>query len=426
MQVFFILLSMLAATVGETQDMPGTASRYFKEAKAISDKDNGKCWGHKLYGPMIFVDKQTGMAVANEPDSAGSFQKNNDVFVGTVPKNFGSNTAVPWGGKLWTVILWPLPADKYERANIMMHELFHQLQLRIGLPAPSPALDHLDKFEGRLLLNLELEAFRKVINNYPHFSRADLQNALAMRLYRYQKFPQADSLEHLLETNEGMATFTGFTLSGLNEKDAKQFINKKINEFYTNQTYVRSLGYVTGYLYGYLLSKKNPEWNKNIAKSFHQQLAELYKLELKPPLENAYADIAQKNKYGYAGIYAAEKSREEKRILLQAANRKKFVEGPVLELPTSGMNINFNPNEVQVLEGVGPIYPSLTIKADWGMLEVTKGGALIKDWMTIYIPLPPDFKHTKNLQTSDWKLELKNGWTITPGKRNGDYKVIKQ
>lgn len=373
-------------------------NQYFRETKMISENDNGKLWGQKLYGPMIFVDRNTGWAVANEQDSAKEFRQSGEVFIGKVPKTFGSNTAKQWGGKVWTVILWPLPKDKNERANLMMHELFHQFQLRTGMPAYSPACDHLDKFEGRVLLRLELESLRRVINAYPNYSRSDIQDALAMRRLRYQEFPQADSLEHLLEMNEGLATFTGFILSGVND------INKKIDEFYANQTFVRSLGYVTGYVYGYLLSKKNPAWNKEL-KSFDAQLMKLYNIQLPASLKRTYDRLIKINK----SMYAFERSREEKRIALQKEYRKKFVDGPVLELPAIDMNINFDPNEVQVLEGVGPIYPSLTIKAAWGTLEVRKGGALIRDWMKVYVPWPQ----------KDWELELKEEWEIH------DFKVVK-
>ncbi|HYC27976.1 MAG TPA: hypothetical protein VEB42_04155 [Chitinophagaceae bacterium] len=414
-----VLILLAASTCKAQAILEDSISRYFREAKAISEKDNGKCWGEKLYGPMILVDQNTGWAVANEQDPAKEFSKSGDVYIGKVPRTFGSNTAKQWGGKLWTVILWPLPKDKKERANLMMHELFHQFELRKGMPAYSPVCDHLDRSEGRLLLKLELEALRKVINDYPNHSRSDLQNALAMRKYRYQKFPQADSLEHSLEMNEGLATFTGFILSGMDVKD----INRKIDEFYNNETYVRSLGYVTGYVYGYLLSRKYPAWNKEM-KNFDEQLMKLYHVQLPASPEKTYNAIAKNNKYGFSSIYAVERSREEKRLAIERENREKFIDGPVLELPAVEMNINFNPNEVQVLEGVGPVYPSLIMKAAWGVLEVSKGGALVKDWIKVYVPLPEGFNiGQRNIQTADWKLELKDGWMIIPGKRKGDYLV---
>ena len=393
------LLLVLPAICNAQTILEDSIARYFREAKIISEKDNGRLWGQKLYGPMILVDRNTGWAVANEQDSAKEFRKHGEVFIGKVPKTFGSNTAKQWGGKLWTIILWPLPKDEHERADLMMHELFHQLQLRTGMPAYSPACDHLDKFEGRVLLKLELELLRKAINTN---SKADIQNALAMRQLRYKKFPHADSLEHALEMNEGLATYTGFILSGVND------INKKIDDFYNNQTFVRSLGYVTGYVYGYLLSKKNPTWNREL-KSFDEQLMRLYNIHLPASLEKTYEKLIKT----YKPIYAFERSREEKRVAIQKEYRKKFVDGPVLELPGIDMNINFDPNKVQVLEGVGPVYPSLIIKAAWGTLEVHKGGALVKDWMTVYVPWPQ----------KDWQLELKDGWKIVPGKRTGDYRL---
>src|ERR1041385_7400164 len=114
----FIILCLIPLTVaGQSIDSSATlASQYFKEARAISERDNGKLWGRKMYGPIVLVDRSTGNAIANEPDSAGVFKKIGEVFLGSVPKSFGSNTAKRWGGKIWTVILWPLPKDEYNRA----------------------------------------------------------------------------------------------------------------------------------------------------------------------------------------------------------------------------------------------------------------------------------------------------------------------
>jgi hypothetical protein len=420
------------------------ASQYFKEAREISNKDNGRLWGKNLYGPMIFVDINTGKGISNEPDSANTFTKAADVFMGSVPRSFGSNTARIWGGKIWTVILWPLPKDKYERAYVMMHELFHQLQKNIGLPDYNTISEHLDKFDGRLLLKLELEALRKVINDYPAFSREDLQNAISLRQYRYQKFPLADSIEHALEFNEGLATFTGFILSGNNMAQSKATINKQVDEFYKNETFVRSLGYITGYMYGFLLSQNNHQWNRPISEesflkrgvtynsfkeraSFDKLILKLYRLKLPSSLPAAYNAIVLSGKYNFRSIYTFEKAREEKQLAIEKENKRKFIDGPVLELPNKNMNINFNPNEVQVLEGYGPVYPTLTCKADWGLLEVKNGGALVKDWMFVYVPLPKNFDSKQRTVLGEgWQLDLKDGWSIIEDRRKGDYKIVKQ
>lgn len=443
------LLLLLSLSISDTlfsqstDSMAAMAGEYFKEAKAISEFDNGRLWGQRLYGPMIFVNRKTKEAIANEQDSANTFNRMGDVFVGKVPASFPvSNTALFWGGKVWTVVMWPLPKDKFNRAELMMHESFHRLQKILGLPDFNTNAPHLDKFEGRLLLKLELEALRKVISAYPNFSKNDLQNALFLRQYRYQKFPGADSTEHTLELNEGLATFTGFVLSRRNLEQSKKAINSEIDNFYTNQTFVRSLGYITGSIYGFLLTEKNKQWNKPISRnkflkaeitheklrdkaSFDKLLAKHYHLNNKYNVA-AYNLIVKSGLYNYASIYAFEKLREEKRLAIFTENKRKFVDGPVLELRSVQMRFNFDPNEVQVLDGYGPVYPNFSAKADWGNLEVTSAGALFKDWAYVYVSLPGNFDPSQKLiKGIGWTLELKDGWKLVEGGRKGDFKVIK-
>lgn len=47
------------------------SSQYFAEMKAASGRDSGHLWGHALYGPMLFVDPNTQLAVANQRDGEG-------------------------------------------------------------------------------------------------------------------------------------------------------------------------------------------------------------------------------------------------------------------------------------------------------------------------------------------------------------------
>ncbi len=409
------------------------AKAFFAEAKHSADNDNGKLWQHYLYGPMIFVDPKTKEAVANEPDSAGLFKITNGVYRGTVPDNFAfANTAQHWHSKVWTVVLWPLPENRLERSNLMMHELFHQLQQITALPKTDANCQHLETMEGRLLLKVELEALKKVINDYPKFNRSDLVNALVMRAFRYQKFPGADSLEMNLEMNEGLAEATGLLLSGRTNAEMRKKLVSAINDFYQKPSFVRSMAYVTGPVYGYLLNINNKGWNKLFMQTsaqrqalfFSNLLMKNYNLSSPQNIEAAYNNIAANNLYNFDSIYAFEKNREDLRLKMLAINKAKFIDGPVLILPNANMNFVFNPNEVQVIDGYGPVYPTFSGKADWGNLEVKKGGAFIKDWMQVYVPLPPNFDDSALTVTNDnWQLELKPGWIIKNGKRAGDYEV---
>jgi len=91
------------------------------------------------------------------------------------------------------------------------------------------------------------------------------------------------------------------------------------------------------------------------------------------------------------------------------------------------MNFVFNPNEVQMIDDYGPVYPTFSIKADWGVLEVKKGGIFMQDWMKVYLPLSASLDtNNSNFENDGWQLQLKQGWKIKESKRKGDYEVVKE
>jgi hypothetical protein len=136
--------------------------------------------------------------------------------------------------------------------------------------------------------------------------------------------------------------------------------------------------------------------------------------------------VVKNNLYGYKEIYGFEKDREDRRLQLLSENKKKFIEGAVLILPNSNMNFVFNPNEVHMIYDYGPVYPTFSSKADWGILEVKKGGVFIQDWMKVYLPLSMSIDtNNSDFENDAWQLQLKQGWKIKEGKRKGDYEVVK-
>lgn len=411
------------------------AAQFFHEAKQASDKDHGQLWGRALYGPMVLVDPATHAALANEADSAHSFTDRNGVFAGKVPDDFGvANTSQNWQGRVWTIVRWPLPDDVFERRNLMMHELFHQLQQKTSLPKSDANCVHLDKFEGRLLLKLELAALKSAMASYPRINTQDLQNALIIRAWRYHQFTDADTSERSLEQNEGLAEFTGLMLSGRTPVQMKDYLVKSIDNFDRHPSFVRSMAYITGPAYGFLLSAKDPHWNKVFLQphdlsqlTFINLVCRAYHFTMPSDIETRFNRIVDAGLYQYKEIAAVEQRREDARLQTLAINRKKFIDGPVLILPNVHMNFVFNPSEVQMIDGAGPVYPTFTGKADWGVLEVTSGGAFIKDWMYVYVPLPEGVALTgAAVAAPGWKLQLNSGWTIREGKRKGDYEVVKQ
>src|ERR1700761_1781587 len=127
-----------------------TARAAFAQAKQLSDKDAGHLWGTPLYGPMIFASPVTREAVANQTDGGGVLHEADGVWTGTLPANvIVANTALWWGGKHWTMVMWPLPSNALPRGRLLAHEMYHRLQDDLHLPANSPQNPQLDTLEGR-------------------------------------------------------------------------------------------------------------------------------------------------------------------------------------------------------------------------------------------------------------------------------------
>jgi hypothetical protein len=138
------------------------AASYFKEAAAAGR--NQHIWNAAIYGHMLFVDPRSRVTYANMPDSAGIFKPDGGIYKGVLPKEvILANTAIDWQGQEWSVILWPLPANRDDRVNLMMHESFHRIQEQLGLPERSPTADHLSGMYGRIYYLLELQALKAAL-----------------------------------------------------------------------------------------------------------------------------------------------------------------------------------------------------------------------------------------------------------------------
>ena len=89
------------------------------------------------------------------------------------------------------------------------------------------------------------------------------------------------------------------------------------------------------------------------------------------------------------------------------------------------MHFSFNPNTLIPLDStLGTVYPQLQLTDEWGILDVTDGGALISPtWTTITVPAPHTTTSTE-AHGSGWRLTLTPGYIIE--RRAKDYIVKAQ
>lgn len=422
-----ILLSFQTRASAQTSSPINTtlASQYFQEADALCKRDGSKLWGISLCAPMLFVNRKTRSVVANQTDKEGFLIKKGNVFVGQLPAQMNiANTAVEWAGVKWTMMIYPLPENKARRANLMAHEMWHRVQNELGFHLSDGGNDHLDSRDGRVLLQLEWRALARALTGQGKPRRQAITDALVFRAYRRSLFSNADSEERALEMNEGLAEYTGVKLSG--SPNLNQYVaGAHLKEIATRQTFVRSFAYASGPAYGILLDKTKLKWRKNLKKD--DDLGRLLQKRLSIELPQNLKLPAESRAKDYDGdrLQAFETTRENSRLKLLAEYRGKLVDGAVLEIPLRKMNMQFNPNNLVPLGALGTIYPDIRVVDEWGILTVTRGGALRNtDFTKIYVSAPENLSRLP-IQGDGWTLELNAGWTITTGERKGNYIVKK-
>lgn len=405
------------------------AEQYSQEAQAICREDNGKLWGVSLCGPLLFVEPGTRMIVANQSDAQSNLVKKGNVFVGRLPeKETIANTATRWAGVNWTMVIWPLPSNKQARARLMMHELYHRIQDDLGLPASNPSNNHLDTRDGRMWLQLEWRALRRGLEADGAESRKAIEDALIFRLYRRSLFPNSDSTERGLEMNEGLAEYTGIKLRGTPDQESVAYLAKQLETAESKQTFVRSFAYASGPAYGFLLDRSKGGWRRGLKASDDFGALAQHHYSIKLPANLKAEAEKQSAKYGGDSLSVSETERESQRRKRLVEHRARFIDGPILVLPlTDKVSYGFNPNNVESLDNLGTVYPTLRVSDAWGILEVTGGALMILEGprvSRVQVPAPAD--PTKpNLQGDGWTLELIEGWNLVPGARKGDYAIRK-
>jgi hypothetical protein len=382
----FILLAAVAPKLG------------FEELRAMCARDGGRMWGVNVCGPTMVVDRQSRAVAANRPAPA------------TLPKEIGiANTAVDWDGVHWTMIAGPLPDDPFARKMLLVHESFHRIQKGIGFPSVEAPNAHLDSVDGRYWLQLEWRALAKAMGG----DRDAIGDALAFRARRRALFAGAANEERQLEMNEGLAEYTGAALAEPDISKRVPHLVTKLRDAETTPTFVRSFAYASGPAWGTLLEMKRPQWTRAVHASddFGVLVGEAW--------HAGAASNADARAILYDGpkLMAAEQERDAHKKAMLSEFRARFIDDAHLTIPLRHMSFEFDPNASQPFEGSGTVYPTLTLRDDWGSIVVRHGGALIaSDWMSVVVAAAPG---------DDYTLTLNDGWSIVPATRAGDVTLAK-
>lgn len=412
----------LRAEIGSPIDT-AIARVIFAETRGIADRDGGSLWGVSLAGPVMLVDPVRRNVVTNQADSAGVLAPSGSMWTGILPPEVPvANYAGRWSGTLWTIVMWPLPADPVLRYRLLAHEMWHRIQRRLGLPATMATNAHLDEKEGRLWLRLEGRALRAALLATGAERRRTMTDALRFRRWRQQHFPGADSSERVLELNEGLANYTGVRLAGGTDREQELAAADILLRLDTLKTMGRGFAYTTGPAYGLFLDEVAPGWPRQVTSTtdLPTLLGSAIRLDLALLDSVGIAHAAQG--YGYQEVLTQEARLAEERSLRLVGFRKRFVEGPVLRLPMMNLQIEMGPSAQESLDTLGVVYPAAKISASWGILRVT-GGVLLRWNVGQIVVTAPTDAAARPMTGDGWTLELKDGWIVAPGERQGDWTV---
>ncbi len=407
------------------------AAAVFKEADEVFRNDDGKLWGMNLVGPMMFVDAETRAIVANMADAEGKLTQAGSLYVGELPPELPvANTAMDFGGVHWSMVMWPLPEDSFDRRALLAHESWHRIQEQLGLPSTGPDNSHLDELAGRIWLQMEWCALAAALAAHRDVDRRrGVGDAIVFRAYRRSLFDGAAKSERDMEMHEGLAEYTGFRLAAQRSDPAHDLAWLRAAKVLGERpgklpTFVRSFAYVSGPAYGLLLDEYLPEWRtKAKTGDFGQMLAQAIQFEL--PSDLHAAALSRASAYKGDARVASENDREAKRMELQKQFHEKYVDGAIVEIPLRKMQMSFDPNDITPYGEHGTVYGVIDVSDVWGKLTASQGCLVGKNWDRVVVAAAADTKPGAT-DGPGWTLTLNPGWKVVSNpNRTGSF-VLKQ
>jgi hypothetical protein len=385
------------------------AEAYFEEAATICQRDNGRLWGVSLCGPMVFADARTRTLATNQPRPAEE-----------QPLGF-ANAPIQWGGTRWAAYMWDFTTslgDSRARGMLMLHELFHRVQPDLGLITLSGQNAHLDTVEGRVWLQLEWRALARALGQSGEDRKRAVSDAAAFRLARRSQFANSAENERVEEIREGLAQYTGTVATAASHAEAGASALDQLAAAEQHETFLQQ-AYTTGVAYGILLDDASADWRRRVRSD--SDLGEMLMAAMDvTPVANAVEASAR---YGGAELRAAEQTRAEQRMARMRELRNRFVDGPVLVVPSGGGG-TFNAVGATPIPGAGTVYVlPYRQRGQWGTLDATNG-VLVGDDGTRRLPGPVRIDGA-NVTGAGWTVTVATGWIVRSGPRSGDYQIIR-
>jgi hypothetical protein len=252
----FLCAVTAGASSASAQVDPQRAAEWFRRAQALCERDGGRLWGVPICGPMVIADPRTQTIATSQPAPDAPRPR----LLGIV------NAPIEWGGVTWAAYMWDTLAavPPNVRDEMLIHEMFHGVQMRMNLAAGGRAPEHLDGVDGRYWLRLEWRALARALREAGEPRQRAIRDALAFRQARRALYPAAVEDERAIEITEGLASYTGTVVAALSTNDATTSALDRLAEVETGESFVRSFAYASGPAYGVLLDAASPGWPRRV------------------------------------------------------------------------------------------------------------------------------------------------------------------
>ncbi len=251
------------------------------------------------------------------------------------------------------------------------------------------------------------------------------------RQNKYEKYTK-DVID--LETNEGIANYTGYKLSSY--PNLYKIAIREINMRESSKSYSRSFAYATGLAYGIIFDYLNIEWKNGISSNYNF----LYIFEKQYDTVNCNDenfDLAKQNN-NFDTIFKEEQRRKQEINKKTAVLMEKLVNNPTISvaLKNEKYSQTFDMDNTITLENIGTVYMTLsgrditgenfgdfkTLPSDnnqiSGVLRPFVGNKFI-------FSLPISIAGNKIIG-ENYEIILNKNWIVKKINKKGDYQIVEK
>jgi hypothetical protein len=388
------------------------AEEFFKEVQALCERDGGRLWGVSLCGPMVIADLRTQTFATSQPAPEGARPR----LVGLV------NAPIQWGGVIWGAYIWDFVVNETpgKRKELMLHELFHGVQGRLGLLVPAQANEHLDAVDGRYWLRLEWRALARALRESGEQRFMAVREALAFRQARHILFRGNVDNERAAEITEGLAAYTGTVVAAPSAAEATASALDQLATAEAQESFVSTFAYASGPAYGLLLDSSSPGWTRRVRATDDLATLLMSALAVQPAADAVAAAVG----YDGAELRASEQQREQHRQERVAELRRRFVDGPVL-LIRGGGSASSDSRGAIVIPDIGTVFfGAYRFSGDWGTLDATSGVLVEADGSRRVSA--PRRRDDSTFDGDGWTFKAAPGWVVREGARPQDFEVVQR